>query len=309
VADLHLGHLRPDDRLPSVRTLGEELGVDPRAVARAYRRLAHEGLLEIRERNGVYLARQEPAVGGVREELVTWLASVVAEARRRGIGIPQLSELLRTCTNTVLLRCICFESNLDSGVAFALELEEEFGINCDFVDIDTLPKLRAGRSTAVRRIDERLKRADFFVTSAFHQRAVQTLAKRFQKPFHVITVNEQFARIIERQIAKDGLTAIIADERYARRLRVVYGAVSEPAAIQITLASDRDRVLLLNRSAPALVTRAARRLLPDLDIPLLIPRYPSISPESARGLGELIIRLNLERRSQQSRAANPPGNA
>ncbi|NNC32700.1 GntR family transcriptional regulator [Longimicrobium terrae] len=44
------------DRLPSIRALWREMGVDHRVVAQAYRILEDEGLVEVRGRSGVYLA-------------------------------------------------------------------------------------------------------------------------------------------------------------------------------------------------------------------------------------------------------------
>jgi len=50
------GSLRPGDRLPSVRRLSDELGVNPATVVAAYRILAREGLLESRQGSGAFVA-------------------------------------------------------------------------------------------------------------------------------------------------------------------------------------------------------------------------------------------------------------
>lgn len=92
-----------------------------------------------------------------------------------------------------------------------------------------------------------------------------------------------------------GLTAIVADPRYCERFRALYGRSGAAGAIRVVPADDNAAIALLDRSEPVLATRAARRLLPDLDLPLLLPRYPLISPESTRTLAEHLIRLNLER--------------
>jgi DNA-binding transcriptional regulator YhcF (GntR family) len=47
------GNLAPGDELPSVRQLAGDLGVHWNTVARAYRRLADEGLLVVRRGRGV----------------------------------------------------------------------------------------------------------------------------------------------------------------------------------------------------------------------------------------------------------------
>ena len=56
------GELRPGHRLPPVRLLAKELLVSPRTVARVYRELAEEGLVEGRQGRGTFvtaLARRE----------------------------------------------------------------------------------------------------------------------------------------------------------------------------------------------------------------------------------------------------------
>jgi DNA-binding transcriptional regulator YhcF (GntR family) len=53
---LHLGVLREGERLPAVRDLARELGVNARVVLAAYEQLQREGLVELRPRSGAYVA-------------------------------------------------------------------------------------------------------------------------------------------------------------------------------------------------------------------------------------------------------------
>jgi GntR family transcriptional regulator len=50
------GKLQPGDQLPSVRELAAHLLVNPNTVARVYRDLEREGLLEARRGQGTYVA-------------------------------------------------------------------------------------------------------------------------------------------------------------------------------------------------------------------------------------------------------------
>ena len=50
------GSLRPGDRLPSVRKLSDELGVNPATVVAAYRILSSEDLLEARAGSGAFVS-------------------------------------------------------------------------------------------------------------------------------------------------------------------------------------------------------------------------------------------------------------
>lgn len=51
------GELRPEERLPSVRHLGEELVVNPNTIARVYRELERDGILVTRPGLGVFISQ------------------------------------------------------------------------------------------------------------------------------------------------------------------------------------------------------------------------------------------------------------
>ena len=50
------GALRAGDQLPGIRPLAEELVVNPNTVAKAYRELEHEGVIELRHGAGAFVA-------------------------------------------------------------------------------------------------------------------------------------------------------------------------------------------------------------------------------------------------------------
>ena len=52
------GALRPGDQLPGIRPLAEQLVINPNTVAKAYRELEHEGVLELRHGAGAFIAGQ-----------------------------------------------------------------------------------------------------------------------------------------------------------------------------------------------------------------------------------------------------------
>lgn len=51
------GILKPDDKIPTVREVALELTINPNTVARAYRELEMEGLLESIQGRGTYVAQ------------------------------------------------------------------------------------------------------------------------------------------------------------------------------------------------------------------------------------------------------------
>ena len=58
---IETGALRPGEQLPGMRPLAEELVINPNTVAKAYRELEHEGVIELRHGAGAFVARNAGA--------------------------------------------------------------------------------------------------------------------------------------------------------------------------------------------------------------------------------------------------------
>jgi GntR family transcriptional regulator len=52
------GALRAGEQLPGIRPLAEELVINPNTVAKAYRELEHEGVIELRHGAGAFVSGQ-----------------------------------------------------------------------------------------------------------------------------------------------------------------------------------------------------------------------------------------------------------
>ena len=55
---IETGALRPGEQLPGIRPLAEELVINPNTVAKAYRELEHEGVIELRHGAGAFVSEQ-----------------------------------------------------------------------------------------------------------------------------------------------------------------------------------------------------------------------------------------------------------
>jgi GntR family transcriptional regulator len=53
---IETGELRAGDQLPTIRNLAEDLVMNPNTVARAYRELEHEGVIELKHGLGAFVA-------------------------------------------------------------------------------------------------------------------------------------------------------------------------------------------------------------------------------------------------------------
>ena len=76
------GKLAPGDRLPGVRQLADDAGVNPNTARAIYRRLEAEGLVETRHGLGTFVA----AGASSSSEVERIAADAVAEARRAGVS-------------------------------------------------------------------------------------------------------------------------------------------------------------------------------------------------------------------------------
>ena len=58
---IETGALRPGEELPGIRRVAVELVVNPNTVAKAYRELEHEGLIELRQGAGAFVVQSARA--------------------------------------------------------------------------------------------------------------------------------------------------------------------------------------------------------------------------------------------------------
>ena len=92
---IETGALRPGEQLPGIRPLAEELVMNPNTVAKAYRELEHEGVIELRHGSGAFVSQNARA--GKLANTIRAAQSLVAETverlRARGVSDDELRRL------------------------------------------------------------------------------------------------------------------------------------------------------------------------------------------------------------------------
>src|SRR6266852_1292065 len=78
---IETGALRPGEQLPGIRPLAEELVINPNTVAKTYRELEHEGVIELRHGAGAFVAENARAKR-LTEALRAGQAIVAAAVKR-----------------------------------------------------------------------------------------------------------------------------------------------------------------------------------------------------------------------------------
>ena len=95
---IETGALRPGDQLPTIRTLGEELVINPNTVIRAYRDLQHEGMIELRHGSGAFIS---DAVAG-RSKVIRKGQAVMQAAIERLVSLGLTEEEMRRLVENAL---------------------------------------------------------------------------------------------------------------------------------------------------------------------------------------------------------------
>ena len=92
---IETGALRPGEQLPGIRPLAEELVVNPNTVAKAYRELEHEGVVELRHGAGAFVsaaARGKKVTDNLRAGQ-SIVAAAVEKLRGRGVTDDEIRRL------------------------------------------------------------------------------------------------------------------------------------------------------------------------------------------------------------------------
>lgn len=273
------------DRLPSARDLAMELELDHRSVLAAYRVLADEGLVELRQRGGIYVAVRQGS-SGVPPLPAAWFAEVLAQGLTREIPATELSEWLRRCTETLRLRAAVITSTPDQGAGLCRELADDFGLEPEF--------LLAEELEGASRPPVGVRRADIIVTTAAHAERVRALAGELRKEVCVIEVRPDLVRGEWSLLFRRPVYAVVADAEFGEILRRFFADVPGSDNLRI-LVLGRDTLDLIPDGAPTYVTQRARAGLAGITIRgRVLPAARTISPASARALLEFIVRSNIE---------------
>src|SRR5208283_6223645 len=92
------GAVREGEQLPTIRKIAEDLAMNPNTVARAYRELENEGVIEVRHGSGAYVA--EPKTPPARAAVIRKAGDILRHGieKSMALGLSE-SELRRVFEN------------------------------------------------------------------------------------------------------------------------------------------------------------------------------------------------------------------
>jgi GntR family transcriptional regulator len=100
---IETGALRPGEQLPGIRPLAEELVINPNTVAKAYRELEHEGVIELRHGAGAFVSansRAKKATDKLRAGQAQ-VAEMVKRLRAQGVTEDEIRRLFEAALSGV----------------------------------------------------------------------------------------------------------------------------------------------------------------------------------------------------------------
>ncbi len=243
---LHFGAIAPGSRLPTVRQLAEDGGINLKTAFKIYRAMGQAGLVEIRPQSGVFVRSGRGKAEQVYRKSVTeFLDRVEAEASRLNLTSHRLIHLLGlrngNGANKHPVTCAVLECNREQTRMFALEIERKLGVKAEPVEVfSATPPANAAKV---------LTQADFFVTTDFHWEEGVRFAQKYRKKILRLRLDPKFLRLILTSARKGPFTMVVTDTSIQGRFRqsfVPYLKPSELDRISMVHPGDKKAIKSLN---------------------------------------------------------------
>ncbi len=89
-----MGELSPDEKLPSVRSLARELGINPNTIQKAYAELERQGvIITLPGRGSVVTSKTDDLMEKQKQKLLDELSSIANQAAEIGISKSEFAEM------------------------------------------------------------------------------------------------------------------------------------------------------------------------------------------------------------------------
>lgn len=283
VGALASGVVRRGERLPSAREVAAEVDADPRLVLAAYRILAKEGVVEIRRRSGIYVARSPEVRGGPAVVAHGWVVDVLAEGIEHGLSAPRLGEWLKRCAGTRRVRAAVVAETIDQLEAFCAELREDYGV-------DAVPFAPDAFDGAVG-LPPDVCTSDFILTTDAYAERLRALAALVRRPVVAVQARPALPTAWRRILVRSAIHMVVADARSTQDYDAVLGDLAPRFKTYVV---GRDDVRQIPPASYVYVSRGARRRLGGTAVAgRVLPTERAFSGETVREVLGIVVELNL----------------
>ena len=286
---VHLGLLAPGARLPAVRELAAQTGLNLKTAFRIYRSLGREDLVEIRPQQGVFVKfSARAAERSYHRSIGAFLRRVLREAEQFNLSSMRLAQLLTAQDGMRLghaLRCAVVECNREQTNLFSAELRRKLNLDAFPLLTHATPRLRS----------RTLERADVLITTDFHWEEAQRWAARHHKEAYRIRLNPAFHAMLLRHARKGLFPMVLTDISFESAFRnAVADTASHKVASRLIFVHYRNRKrlrALLKQArrayvSPLCYTEVAKHAPRGVE---LITLHDMISPDSLHTLRRSLL--------------------
>lgn len=91
---ISLGILKPDDKLPPMRILAAEQGINPNTVSKAYQKLEKEGVIYSVVGKGSFISEDVSVIDHKKDLIIQELKQLLKRAEEIGITFKELDEII-----------------------------------------------------------------------------------------------------------------------------------------------------------------------------------------------------------------------
>ncbi|PLR95114.1 GntR family transcriptional regulator [Bacillus sp. T33-2] len=88
IVDIIRGNRKPGDKMPSVREMALQMGVNPNTIQRTYSELERMGIVETRRGQGTFVSENEELMDDIKHSLQSEIISTFVQ-KMEEIGIPR----------------------------------------------------------------------------------------------------------------------------------------------------------------------------------------------------------------------------
>lgn len=255
------------DRLPGAREISAEYKVDQRVVAAAYRELADEGWVEIRQRSGVYAAMRNIALNSDRHVPAELLSQTLRAAVSAGYRTRDFADFLQGVASGRRLRAGVVADTRDQCEGIAHELGEYFDLPADWVLTAEIENSRTPPRT--------IARANILITTGSVSSKVSSLGRKLGKRVIVISMREGIIGSDGIALLQRPLYVVACDQQFITLLKGFVAGISGAENVRMILV-DSPAVLEIPRGAPTYITQAARKVLGKTRLPGRLMETPRV---------------------------------
>ena len=284
VRALETGALKPGDRLPGGRHIWVELGSSARVINAAYRALEAEGLVELRDRSGVYVAYRPSGRAGIHALPEEMLVDLLARGLSHGVPITELHDSIRRSVDTAPVRLLVVAPTQDQIMGLCRELKDDYGIEASGIEGRTLRDGPVPRSC--------LRGVGLLVTTVADAPFVERLAEELRIPVLVAEIRPDLLRGEWGLLLREPVYVVATDLRFVELLQRFFAGA--PGAHNLrALIVGRDDILAIPPDATTYITRSARdRLGAAAVIGRALPPIRLLSNKTAREIITFVVRAN-----------------